>query len=169
MANSKRRSQMVGQLRVKETSQMGFGIKMSNSCINELEQLAAFFALKCFASEKKNCELLLRINTIQRRSPTSIRWEVYAMQTSTKSLKTYGNGANHVTFGPSPPTFHPRRTQRQTQNQEKLTSIQSGNLKTQLLKKLCSVSAHRKSTFLLQELTGKLTYSVLGIEIQKRS
>ena len=34
-----------------------------------------------------------------------------------------------------------------------------------LKKKLCSVSAHRKSTFLLQELIGKLTYSVPGIEI----
>ena len=91
------------------------------------------------------------------------------MQTSTKSLKTYEDGANHVTFGSSPRTFHPRRIQRQTQNQRKLTSIQSGNSKTQLLKNLCSVSAHRKLTFLLQELIGKLTYSVLGIEIQKHS
>lgn len=51
-----------GALCNNKTARVSWTLLETQHHINYLELLAAFFALKCFASELKNCEILLRID-----------------------------------------------------------------------------------------------------------
>ena len=53
-----------GVLFVKATRHMVFETKVKENCINALELLAAFLAIKCFTKDNQDCQILLRIDNV---------------------------------------------------------------------------------------------------------
>nr|XP_034194198.1 uncharacterized protein LOC117610670 [Osmia lignaria] len=55
---------LAGELLVKESKRMGFGVKRNekNTLCNFLELKAVFYGLKCFTKNKTSCEILLRMD-----------------------------------------------------------------------------------------------------------
>lgn len=85
--------------------------------INHLKLLAVFHALRCFASDLRDCEILLSVNNSSQPYPILIAWAplnslIYLIQ-----LVVFGIGTRIGTFLSIQPIFPPLKTLK-TQNFE---------------------------------------------------